>query len=92
MAKFLRMAGGILFCIFSAIMASLIAVYIFLELVPCSVFGSSFEGACGYRGAFMVLGLGSFLAPILSAVFVWMYWRRLKPVQNTAEGSKSQPF
>ena len=32
--------------------------YVFLEIAPCSWFGSSFEGACGYRAVTITFLIG----------------------------------
>lgn len=49
-----------------------------LNVMPCSWFGSTFEGACGYAAASFVLIAGLLLTVLLATSFVFMYLRRAK--------------
>jgi hypothetical protein len=51
-----------------------------LSVMPCSWFGSSFEGACGYGAGLVVLAAGTFLTLGLASLFVFLYLRRTNSI------------
>ena len=71
-----------------AILISALTGFVALEVLPCSWFGSSFEGACGY-GALYFVFIGSILLTIfLSIVFVVFSFRRAKVEQLSIPSSE----
>lgn len=56
-----------------AVVITLLAGYVALVTMPCSWFGTSNEGACGYGALFFVLKAGVVLFVVLSAAFIGAY-------------------
>lgn len=47
-----------------------------INLLPCSWFGSGFEGACGFGALLFVFAAGVVLAVVLAISFNVMYFRK----------------
>ena len=58
-----------------AALATAVLAVLALNLMPCSWFGSSFEGACGYGATFAVMGASPFVFLVLLVAFCIMYAR-----------------
>jgi hypothetical protein len=65
-----------------------IAAYLALEWMPCSWFGSGFEGACGY-GAVWSVAAGAFLLwPVLFLAAAAVYFRRGQRAGDTSSSTR----
>lgn len=56
-----------------------------LSVMPCSWFGSPFEGACGYGAGLFVLAAGTVLTLVLTSLFVFLYFRRANSIHDRNE-------
>lgn len=56
-----------------------------LNVMPCSWFGSTFEGACGYGSGYFVLALVILLTLVLASLFVFLYFRRVTSINDGTE-------
>ncbi|GJJ02848.1 hypothetical protein RugamoR64_33860 [Duganella rhizosphaerae] len=74
-----RSTAGTLLTLLLALVASVCIacaiVYVALDAIPCSWFGSTFEGACGFRAMMMGVAASVALSALLFLVFVVLYFR-----------------
>lgn len=56
-----------------------------MEVLPCSWFGSSFEGACGYGAGWVAIGVGIAVSAI---VFAYLAYWTLRSFQRNESGSQ----
>jgi|EndMetStandDraft_4_1072995.scaffolds.fasta_scaffold09636_8 membrane protein implicated in regulation of membrane protease activity len=75
-----------------AVAITFVAGYVALATMPCSWFGTSNEGACGYGALFFVLKAGFVLVIALSAMLIGAYvWFQDRRAQRAAASSGESP-
>ncbi|RFP11352.1 MULTISPECIES: hypothetical protein [unclassified Duganella] len=80
----IRSTAGTLLTLLLALVASVCIAgaiaYAALDAMPCSWFGSTFEGACGYRAMMVSVVGGLALSAVLFLGFVVVYFKRRQVV------------
>lgn len=64
----------------SALLISGALGYLAVSVMPCSWFGSSFEGACGYRAVYTTMAASLLLSLVMFVAFTVIYLRRERVV------------
>lgn len=75
----------VIFSLGGGIAAGISAGMLLLLIAPCSWFGSSFEGACGYGAAYSAIGLGLVVAAGVGLILaIWLTKRLARPTIETS--------
>lgn len=80
---------NIIYALTVGLLAGIVAGWTLVLFAPCSWFGSSFEGACGYGAVYASIALG-FAVTLLVAMAILVYlFRRDAPASNPTTGPVS---
>lgn len=74
--QYMRVIASVFALVGLAVLNSAVIGFMALEIMPCSWFGSSFEGACGYGAIFFVISVGAPLTAVFSAMFALLFFKQ----------------
>jgi hypothetical protein len=88
MQVLIRTLGPFLTALAAAVACGFVVGYIAVLVMPCSWFGSSFEGACGYGGLLASVAIGILVAAAVFTAILFKLLSRTQPVAGIPFASK----